>query len=177
MAFGTHRSDSPHTGLYVRLATCHPHAVNLGGSKPKSFRAHTRRKMPAWMTIVLIVPLFPGLVFARYGLGWAAAELAALIACLLPILLVKPVTWRRGPRWTFPFWVFTMTIVFFAWAALTAGLWLRPWLCLTVSFCAGMLIIAGVWPAQKRFYRVQRQLLDVEREHRKSASSDGTTSR
>ncbi|WP_319459910.1 hypothetical protein [Micromonospora sp. RTP1Z1] len=151
--------------------------MNLGESKPKSLRAHTRRKMPAWMAIVLIVLLFPVMVFARYGLGWAAAELAALIACLLLILLIKPVTWRRGSRWTFPFWVFTMTTVFFAGAALIFGLWLGPWLCSAVSFGAGMLVIAGVWPAQTRFYRVQQQLLDAEQEHRKSASSDGTTSR
>lgn len=161
----------PQTGLYVSLPACHHRAVNLGESKPKSSRAHTRRKMPAWVAIALIVLLGPALVFARYGLGWAAAELAALIACLLPILLIKPVTWRRGPRWTFPFWVFTMTTVFFAWAALIFGLWLWPWLCLAVSSGAGMLITAGFWPAQTRFYRVQRQLLDAEQERRKSASS------
>jgi hypothetical protein len=133
--------------------------------------------MPAWVAILLLLLLAPLMVFARYGLGWAAAELAALIACLLPILFIKIVTWRRGPRWTFPFFVFTMTTLFFALAALMFGLWLRPWLCLAVSFGAAMLVTAGLWPAQTRFYRVQRQLLDAEQEHRKSASSDGTTSR
>jgi Flp pilus assembly protein TadB len=154
--------------------------VNLGESKPKP-PAQTRRKLPAWVAILLVLLLFPYLVFARYGIGWAAAELAALIACLLPVLFVKPATWRRGPRWTFPFWIFTMTTVFFACAVLVFGLWLRPWLklspwlCLVTALAAGVLVTVGLWPAQQRFYRVQRQLLDAEQGDRESASSDGPT--
>jgi phosphatidylserine synthase len=149
--------------------------VNLGESKPKPPPAQPRRKMPAWIAILLVLLLFPALVFARYGLGWAAAELTALIACLLPVLLIKPATWRRGPRWTFPFWIFAMTSVFFAVAVLVFGLWLRPWLCLVIALAAGVLVTVGLWPAQQRFYRVQRQLPDAEQGDRESASSDDPT--
>jgi len=130
--------------------------------------------MPAWVAILLLLLLAPLLVFGRYGLGWAGAEWAALIAWWLPALLIKPVTWRRGPRWTFPFCVFVMTTLFFALVAMAFGLWLSPWWCLVISLGTGMLITAGIWPAQMRYSRLQRQLLDAEQEH---GSSDGTTSR
>jgi hypothetical protein len=121
--------------------------------------------MRAWVAILLLLLVAPLLVFSRYGIGWAAAELAALIAWWLPVLLIKPVTWRRGPRWTFPFFVFVITTLFFALAALLFGLWLSPWWCLVISLGAGMLTAAGIWPAQMRHYRLQRKLLDVEQKH------------
>lgn len=120
------------------------------------------------MGVVLVLLLGPLLAFSRYGLGWAAAEFAALIAWWPPILLVKAVTWRRGPWWTFPFVVFVMTTLFFAVAAMLFGLWLSSWWCLVISLGAAMLTVAGIWPAQMRYYRLQRKLL--EQEH---ASSEG----
>lgn len=130
--------------------------------------------MPAWVVILLLLLLAPLLVLSHYGLGWAAAELAALIAWWLPVLLIKPVTVRRGPRWIFPFGVFVMTTLFFALAAMLLGPWLSPWWCLVISLGAGILTVAGIWPTQMRHFRLQRKLLDVEHEH---ASSEGTTSR
>jgi hypothetical protein len=109
--------------------------------------------MPAWVAILLHLLLAPLLVFARFGLAWAAAEWAALIALWLPVLLIKPVTWRRGPRWMFPFFVFVMMTLFFPLVALFFGLWLSPWWCLATSLGAGILTTAGIWPAQMRHYR------------------------
>jgi hypothetical protein len=130
--------------------------------------------MPAWVAIFLPLLLAPLLVLGRYGIGWAAAEWAALIALWLPVLFIKPATWRRGSRWTFCLYVFIMTTLFFALVAMAFGLWLSPWWCLVTSLGAGMLITAGIWPAQMRFYRLQRQSRDAEHEH---ASSEGITFR
>jgi hypothetical protein len=114
--------------------------------------------MPAWVACLLLVLMVPTIVFARYGLGWAAAELAAFIASWLPAFLIKPVTWpSRHLSWAFTYFVFIMTILLFALVALVVGLWLSPWWCLVISLGAGVVSIAGVWPAQLRYYRLQRQ--------------------
>lgn len=136
--------------------------MNKSRSKPGHGRADGRRKTPAWVAIVLLLLLAPALVFARYGLGWAAAEEVALIASWLTIVLIKPVTWRRGPRWSVVFFAFVMTTLVFAFAAMAVGLWLSPWWCLAISAATGTLSIVAVWPAQMRHYRVQRQLLDSD---------------
>lgn len=141
--------------------------------------------MPLWaLCLVLCLVfglLFPAMFYVRYGLGWAATGAVMSIASWLPVLLIKPPTWRTWPRkhlsWAFAYWVFVMTTLFFGLVALLLGLWLSPWWCLVISLCAGVLSIAGIWPAQLRHYELQRSLADAEQKHRKSGSSDGTSFR
>lgn len=173
-------------GMCVNLPTWHNRAVNRGGgSKPKPPGVQARRRLPLWaLCLVLCLVfglLFPAMFYVRYGLGWAATGAVMSIASWLPVLLIKPPTWRTWPRnhlsWAFAYWVFVMTTLLFGLVALLLGLWLSPWWCLVISLCAGVLSIAGIWPAQLRHYELQRSLADAEQKHRKSGSSDGTSSR
>jgi hypothetical protein len=115
--------------------------------------------MPLWVAVLLILVLLPLMVLARYGQAWAAAEVAALIALALPNWLVKPVTWRTGARWPLPYYVFTFTVLLFAFVAMTLGLWLSPWWCLAISLATAILIVAWLWPMQKRYYGLQQRLV------------------
>src|SRR5258705_13536655 len=170
--------------MYVSLPKCHDRAVNLGGSKPKPPRVHMRRTggtLPLWaLCLVGLCLVDPAVHYVRYGLGWAATWALASIASWLPVLFIKPVTWRTWPRkhlsWAFAYYVFFMTTLFFGLVALLLGLWLSPWWCLVISLGAGVLFGAGIWPAQRRYYELQRSLADTEQEHRKSGSSNGTSS-
>jgi phosphatidylserine synthase len=141
--------------------------------------------LPLWaLCLVLCLVfglLYPAVLYVRFGLGWAATWAAASIASWLPVLLIKPVTWRTWPRrhlsWAFAYYVFFMTTLFFGLVALLLGLWLSPWWCLVISLGAGVLSGAGIWPAQLRYYKLQRSLADTEQELRKNGSSNGTSSR
>ncbi len=117
--------------------------------------------MRGWVALLLLLLFAPLLVFSRYGPGWAAVELAALIACWVPVRLARPLTGRRGPRWTFPFFVYVTTTLLFPLVAPTVGLWVSPWWCLVIALGGAILIIAGTWPAQMRYERRQRQLRDA----------------
>jgi hypothetical protein len=119
-----------------------------------------RPKLPVWVACLLLVLMIPTMVLARYGPGWAATELAAFIASGLPAFLIKPATWRQPGRhlsWVFTYFVYLMMTLLFPLVALVVGLWLSPWWCLVISLGAGVLSVAGVWPAQLRYYRLQRQ--------------------
>jgi phosphatidylserine synthase len=171
--------------MCVSLPTCHNRAVNRGGgSKPKPPRVQVRRRLPLWalcLVLCLVFVLLSAMFYVRYGLGWAVTWAVVSIASLLPVLLIKPATWRTWPRkhlsWAFAYFVFFMTTLFFDLVALLLGLWLSPWWCLVISLCSGVLTGVGIWPAQLRYYELQRSLADTEQKHRKSGSSDGTSSR
>ncbi len=117
--------------------------------------------MRGWVALLVLLLFAPMLVFSRFGPGWAAAELAALVACWLPVRLVKPATSRRGPTWAFPFFVYVMTTLLFPLVAPLVGLWLSPWWCLGIALGGAMLIIGAIWPAQTRYYQHQRQSPDA----------------
>jgi hypothetical protein len=142
-----------------------------------------RLRLPIWLYLVLWLVfglLYPTAIYFRYGLGWAATWEVALSAWL-PIFLIRPVTlrtWhRRHLSWPFAYFVFLLTTMFFAVVALFFGLWLSPWWCLMISLGAGVLSVAGIWPAQLRFYKLQRSPADTGQEHRKSGSANGASSR
>jgi hypothetical protein len=150
--------------LYAGSAMCEDHPVRRSRAESRPARTRSQRKRRAW-ALILPLLLAPMLVLSRYDLGWAAAELAALIAWWPPVVLIKPATWRRGPWWAFPFFAFVMTTLFFAVVALLVGVWLPPWWSLAIALGAGILAVASIWPTQLRHYRLQRRLLDAEREH------------
>jgi hypothetical protein len=113
--------------------------------------------MPLWLAIPLVLLPPPLIVFVRYGGGWAATEIAVLIACVWVAARVKHATWfARHLVWAFAYFVVLMTALFFDLAALVLGLWLSAWSSLVVALGAGVLSVAGIWPAQLRFYKQRR---------------------
>jgi hypothetical protein len=125
--------------------------------------------MPVWaallMSGVVLLLLFPAMFYARYGAGWAVAWEVAQCAWL-PFFFVVPATlatWlRRHLSWAFSYFAFVMTMLFFGWVVLLFGVWLSPWSCLVIGLGAGVLTVAGIWPAQLRFYKLQQSLADAQ---------------
>ena len=116
----------------------------------------------------LLLVLFPllaaAMVRVHYGWWWALAELIACAAWAwpLPILaLVARVTgWRakasRLPlsahlRWMFVIFAWVLASAFFSIIALLAGAFLPPVAAAAIAVAAGLLVMAAVWPAQRRY--------------------------
>jgi hypothetical protein len=115
------------------------------------------------LAIILLVLLAPLVVFVRYGVGWAATELAALITSGWAAVRIKPATWPgRHLSLAFAYFVVLMTTLFLALAALFLGPWLSPWSSLVISLGAGVLSVAGIWPAQLRYYKQRRSAAESE---------------
>ena len=122
----------------------------------------------------LLLVLFPllaaAMVRVHYGWWWALAELIACAAWAwpLPILaLVARVTgWRARmsrppvsarppvfthPRWMFAIFAWVLASAFFSIIALLAGAFLPPVAAAASAVAAGLLVMAAVWPAQRRY--------------------------
>lgn len=169
--------------LCASLPTCHDYPVDLGGYERQPRYTHMRRRRsPIWLYPLLCLVfglLYPMVIYLRYGPGWVATWGVAALSSALPTFLIKPATWRTWPRrhssWAFAYFVLLLTTMFFAFIALLFGIWLSPWWCLVISLGAGVLTIARIWPAQLRFYKMQRSPADTGQEHRKSGSANGTS--
>lgn len=130
--------------------------------------------MASLMVGVVLLLLYPVVFYARCGAGWAIAwEVAQSV--WLPLFFVEPVTlasWlRRRLTWAFSYFAFIVSLLFFGFVVLTFGVWLSPWWCLVIAATAGVLSVAWVWPAQRRFYEMQQRLADAE--HTGPTSSGG----
>jgi hypothetical protein len=132
--------------------------------------ARERRRILLGQLLLVLLPLLAGaMVFAHYGPWWALAELIACAAWAwpLPILaLVAHVTgWRPRERglsgsdhqvrmFVIFAWVFASAL--FGIIALLAGPFLPAWAAAAIAVAAGLLVMAAVWPAQRRYTELMR---------------------
>ena len=141
--------------------------------------ARDRRRGRAGRVVLALFPLLAGaMVYAHYGWWWALAELIACAAWAgLFLIPSRPASARRQTRvarllasprmgWLFVIFAGVFASLFFSIIALLAGPYLAPEVSLAIAVAAGLLVMAALWPAQRRFTAMMRSRVP-------SASDDG----
>src|ERR1700680_442439 len=104
--------------------------------------------------VALFVILLLGALAGRYGIAWAGAGVAAILAWIIPLALNKKdllAAQLAHPAMAFAFFAYVLATVFFGVAAFVwhPG---SPWACVVGARGLGVVLTAAVWPARRTFY-------------------------
>lgn len=108
--------------------------------------------------VLFVVPLI-GALAGRYGIAWAGAGVAAILAWMILLALNRKkdllAAQLAHPARAFAFFAYVLATLFFGLAAL---LWhpRSPWVCAAAAGVLGVVVTAAVWPAQRKFYARMR---------------------
>jgi hypothetical protein len=160
------------TEFEVRFrAIASDHEVGIGVRKDKRWHVFrelcpkARNRKRDLVIVFCVVPLIGALPGVRYGIGWAGAGVAAVLAwmTLLPLARRKTdllAAQLAHPAMAFGFFAYVFATIFFG----VLALWwhpISPWACAGVACALGVAITAALWPAQRRFYDRMRRRAGV----------------
>ena len=148
-------------------AAASDHEVRIGVRKDKRWRVFrelcpkARNRKRDLVIVCCVLPLIGALPGARYGIGWAGAGAAAVLAWLI----LLPLTLRETgllaaqlahPAISFACFAYVFATILFGVLAIA---WhpSSPWVCAGGAYALGLVITAAFWPAQRKFYDRMRK--------------------
>jgi hypothetical protein len=148
-------------------AAASDHEISIGVRKDKRWRVFrelcpkARNRRRDQVTAFCVVPLIGAAPGARYGIGWAGAGVAAILAWMIVLPLARRKTDLLAAQLTHP----ARAFAYFAYAFATIffgplALWWHPgspWACAGGACALGAVITAALWPAQRTFYDRMRR--------------------